>query len=302
MKDLAGLLQAIAALLWPILTFVLVWRFRIEIADLLKRVKRGKFLGQELELGESLDKLNESALVAAAEVEKLPVAVETTPDDEKKLLSVASQADEDEIKTILELAQTSPKLALISLAIEIEKELREIIYCQGPAGEFRNFTFSLALKILENRGILPSQTIAALREFQNVRNQIVHGRAVASSDDILRAIDSGVIILKTLKAIPRETNIVYHPGVAIYSDKGCTQRRENVRGIILETISPGGALKSHRIFATTRTHFEKGKRVAWEWSTERSWGESWYRDPDSNDVKYAWTGSLEFVGRHLEDT
>lgn len=61
-------------------------------------------------------------------------------------------------------------------------------------------------------------------------------------------------------------------------------------------------MKSHRIFPTTRDHFKKGKRVAWEWSDHRSWGESWYRDPDSNEIKYAWTGSLEFVGRHLEDT
>jgi hypothetical protein len=69
MKQFAELIQSITTLLWPVLTFVLVWRFRTEIGELLKRVKRGKFLGQELELGESLDKLNESALAAAAEVE-----------------------------------------------------------------------------------------------------------------------------------------------------------------------------------------------------------------------------------------
>lgn len=217
MKNLAELIQAIAALLWPILTFVLVWRFRSEIADLLKRVKRGKFLGQELEIGESLDRLNESALAAAAQVEALPSSDEPRSADEEK--SPVLLQPEDEIKTLLELAQTSPKLLLISLAIEIEKELREIIYSQGPAGEFHNFTFPIALKLLENRGIVPSHTITALREFQNVRNQIVHGRGAASSDDILRAIDSGVIILKTLKAIPRETNVVYHPGVTLYSDK-----------------------------------------------------------------------------------
>ncbi len=44
----------------------------------------------------------------------------------------------------------------------------------------------------------------------------VHGHT-ASDDDILRAIDSGVTILRALQAIPHEVNIVYHPGVAIYS-------------------------------------------------------------------------------------
>ena len=47
MKDFADLLRAIASLLWPILTFVFVIAFRGEITALAKRLKRGKFLGQE---------------------------------------------------------------------------------------------------------------------------------------------------------------------------------------------------------------------------------------------------------------
>jgi len=51
-----------------------------------------------------------------------------------------------------------------------------------------------------------------------------------------------------------------------------------------------------------QTHFQKGKRVAWEWITGNKWDESWYRDSDTNEIKYAWSGAMEFVGRHLEDT
>jgi hypothetical protein len=59
-------------------------------------------------------------------------------------------------------------------------------------------------------------------------------------------------------------------------------------------------MKTKRIYATTKTHFQKGKQVAWEWNTGRAWKEAWYRDPDSEEIRSAWSGSAEFVGRHLD--
>jgi hypothetical protein len=50
MSAWADLLRAIAALLWPLLAFVILFLFRREIRDILRKVKRGKFFGQELEL------------------------------------------------------------------------------------------------------------------------------------------------------------------------------------------------------------------------------------------------------------
>jgi hypothetical protein len=303
MKEFAELIQAIAALLWPTLTFILVWRFRFEIADLLKRLRRGKFLGQELELGESLDKLNESALAAAEEVNALPPTSESKLEatDDTKLINVEENADRS-IERVLDLAESSPKLALLSLAIEIEKELREILFSQGHSGKRYTFTVLNAIRILEKRELLPPHLVMALRDFQKVRSQIIHGRGEVTSDEILRAIDSGNVILGALKSIPREINIVYHPGVEIYSDKECTQIRPDVRGVILETTNTANGRKYFRIFPTTRTHFKRGKQVAWEWSPEHSWDESWYRDPDTGEIKVAWSGALEFVGRNIEDT
>lgn len=300
MKELAELIQALAALLWPILTFIIVWRFRVEIADLLKRLKKGKFLGQELELGESLDKLDKSALAAAAEVPELPMVNEIQRPENLDVLP--SHINEpDDIGKILDLAESSPKLALMSLAVEIEKELREIIFSQGQVDRPYTFTIPNAIRILEQREF-PSHLITALRDFQRVRNQIVHGRGEVLSDDVLRAIDSGIIILKTLRSVPRQINIVYHPGVELYTDKECTQLIPDARGVILETNVTGHDEKFCRIFPTTRTHFKKGKKVAWEWNSEKSWDEAWYHDPDTGEAKHAWSESLEFVGRNIEDT
>ena len=62
MTEFATLLQAIAALLWPIFAFTALFVFRSQIADIARRLKKGKLLGQEIELNESLNRLDESAL------------------------------------------------------------------------------------------------------------------------------------------------------------------------------------------------------------------------------------------------
>ena len=156
-----------------------------------------------------------------------------------------------------------------------------------------------ALDELQQYGF-PPNLLGSLKLFAEVRNKIVHGSA-ATDDDALRAIDSGLTILRALNALPNEINVVYHPGVQVFSDAGCTQPIPDVKGLILETTSPGGAMKSFRIYPTTRTNFQKGKQVAWEWNMQKVWPAAWYRDPDSHEIKQAWSQSAEFIGRHLDD-
>ena len=51
-KDLADLISATASLLWPIIAFTVITWFRPELRALLARIRKGKFLGQEIELDE----------------------------------------------------------------------------------------------------------------------------------------------------------------------------------------------------------------------------------------------------------
>jgi hypothetical protein len=143
--------------------------------------------------------------------------------------------------------------------------------------------------------------IETVKGFWDIRNKIVHGADDVNADHILRAIDSGMTILRALEAIPHEINIIYHPGVDVFGDEKCHEKIEGVKGLILETTSPGGTAKSRRIYPTTRTNYEKGKQVAWEWNMARTWNKAWYRDPDTKEIRQAWVGSSEFVGRHIED-
>jgi hypothetical protein len=292
MIQIADLVRAVAALLWPLFAFYALYRFGPDIKSLAARLKKGKLFGQEIELGESLDRLDRTAAAGASEVAAVPQLGSG---------STADGPDEAEIvQRVLAAATQSPKAALLLLASEIEKQVRQLLASTGLHRGRKNIPLHQAFAELDKWGSLPRHVAASVKLFWDVRNRLVHGQT-ASDDDTLRVIDSGVTILRALQAIPHEVNIVYHPGVAIYADAECRNLIEGARGVILETVSPGGVTKTKRIFPTTLTHFKKGVRVAWEWSEGRRFAQAWYRDPDTGQIQAAWRGSMEFIGRALEE-
>ncbi len=294
MTPLAELIKAIAALLWPAIAIFFLWHFRGEIARILRRlsqIRRGKLLGQEIELGEQLDELKASSEAAQAETAR---AIPPTKD-------AAQQIDPSEQfeEQLLRDAATSPKVKLMLLETEIEKRLRRLLAATGWS-HISVAPIADAIDQLRAQGTLPSNVSGSLKLFLEVRNKILHGYGV-NDEDTLRAIDSGFGVLKAIDAVPAEVNIVFDPGVDLYSDPECRNRLPDVKGVILEVTSPNGVSKKFRIFPTTRTHFVKGRRVAWEWSFDRTWGETWYKDPTTGEVKPAWKSAAEFIGRDLAE-
>lgn len=292
MKDVAALISAIASLLWPVFAFAILALYRKQLGGLIARLRKGKLLGQEIELDESLDKLEQSATAVAAEVAALPASAAST---------ASAEPADDPSGGILREASRSPKAALLLLASELEREARQVLASVGHLKGQKYVPLSQALEVLQKQfGGLPGHIPSSLKLFWEVRNRLVHG-GHADEEEILRAIDSGLTILKALRAFPRETNFVYRPGVEVFQDPACTIPWANTKGVILETETPGGTRRFFRIFPTTRTHFQKGKRVAWEWDNSTVWKDAWYKDPDTGEIKQAWNSSMEFVGRHLED-
>jgi hypothetical protein len=294
MSEISEFLKALASLLWPIFAFVVLFLFRSQLADAIGRFKKGKLLGQELELNDSLANLQRSASQLSEEVAAIPSS-EVESSDGNEL-----EDDESSVKSIIHVAARSPKAALILLAAEIEKEAKQTLASIGKLKGRKSINLRQAIDELDSHYGLPWHISSSLRLFWETRNRIIHG-GETDERNILSAIDSGVSILKSLQALPRETNWVYSPGVPIFSDSECTVPINNGKGIILKSASSSGAKIFYRIFPTTRTHFEKGRKVAWEWSHENSWSDAWYRDPESNEIKLAWNSSMEFVGRHLDE-
>jgi len=292
MTEWAALIQAIASLTWPLVAGMALWIYRPEVKSLMVRLKRGKVFGQEIELNTSLVELQVKADAVASEVTSIPATGEGISES-------AKEAKAERSRDIIFEAGSNPKAALMLLASDIEREIRHFI---AQSGQFQRGSDVLSpsgsIRILSDYG-LPSALVETLKVFQRVRNRIVHGYD-ASDDEILRAIDSGMLILKAIQAIPVEIHTVEYVDVPIYSDPAALKKIENGTGIILRARRPDGS-EVLQIFPTTKRHFLKGERVAWEWSFDNTWGPTWYRDPGTGETKQAWGSAAEFIGRHVKD-
>ena len=294
----AELVASLASLLWPLVVVWAVLLFRSEIRAAISRINKAKILGNEFELNPKVKQLSEVADQASTEVQELPSIPSAT--DAAMEPDHAAPVTNDITRNILAVATQSPRLALLRLSAEIEKEGTDVLASVGKLKKPDSMSLSGVIARLDSHYGLPRYIPSSVRLFADVRNQILHGR-LASEQDMLSALDSGITIYKALRSLPRELNWVHHQGVPVYSDESCEHEISGVKGVILKTESPGGASSSFRIFPSTRTHYRVGHRVSWEWDTTNVWGNAWYRDPDTNQVTKAWDQAGEFVGRHLHE-
>jgi hypothetical protein len=297
MDAIAKLISAVAQLLWPLLAFYFLWLFKEQISNILKRLNQAtkvRVPGIDIEL----DQLKEGAEKAVQET--IPPALPAPRQPAPRLEQADNAEPEEPVESvILREAAKSPKAALLLLGSEIQKRLRQLLAATNWQQNIKPEPLPAAIDKLRAKGSLPEHVTGSLKLFLDVRNKLIHGEA--NDDEIFRAIDSGLTLLRAISSIPTEVNVVSQSSVPVYSDPDCTHRIADVTAVILETTSPGGLQTSYRIFPTTRTHFQNGKRVAWEWNMDKRWGPAWYRDPTTNDVKEAWGGSAEFIGRHLDE-
>jgi hypothetical protein len=280
--SVADLIRAIGTFVWPIVVLVIVLIFRAELGGLFKRIRRVKAAGGEVELDQALDELESSTAAASR-------AVPARPPEEP----VSAGEERDVAVRVLDEARESPKLALISLAAEVERRSTEVVASTGQISPGRRPSLGYSLSRLE---LSPSVQSAA-RQFRDVRNKLVH-HGDASEDELLRAIDLGLTLLDAINRIPHEVHYVREPRVELFADAEGQRRIGDYHGVLLESVAPEGNT-TVRALPTTRTDFEKGKAVSWEFG-ERGFSEAWYRDPAANEIVYAWTRAAEFVGRPLD--
>lgn len=294
--------QVIAAIAWPLVVLILVMMFRKELSALASRLKRGKVLGQEIEL----DALNATAKAVDASI-PIPspktVAVLASADSHPTQEASGSPSSNDEERVreierrVLDEAARSPKVALMILSSEIEREVRRHFAMRGQLEKRATYPLSKAIDSLYEQSNLPPLASTAIEQFGHVRNRIVHGVA-ASEEEAIRAIDSGLVIIRSIARIPTAHHRVHKVNVPIFADPQCSKPM-NGKAIILESIGHGAQAGSYQIFPTMRTHFQEGMEVTWEWDFNQQWQEAWYRDPESGKIKYAWSSSVEFAGRDI---
>lgn len=202
---------------------------------------------------------------------------------------------------LLEEAAASPVVAMMRLTLEIDRELRKLLAVAGNLSRYQGEVPEAIGLLEQTKGFSPQRELKdTLTQFWSLRNQIVHYQVPENL--ALRALDYGLRILRMVKSIPRHSYVVYKSGITLYEDRACSRAREGVRGVILESLSADGESLGRQIFPTTKSYVP-GESLSWEWDLhdEKSWGETWYRDPDTMEIKSAWGESLEFVGRDLND-
>lgn len=292
-KLINELIIALASLLWPIVTLIIILVFRSDLSALLKRVRKGKILGQEMELDSNVIEFQNAVSEAQEEIPNSDVANEQFKKESDEI--------DESIKEVLKAANSNAELGIIKLSSVLEREIRVLAGSLGQSSQ-RRVAATHLFSILVEKGYLPQHITKSLKIFWDLRNRIVHGHEKEDERNIVKVLDIGLVLLKTIKSIPHEINIVYHSGVTIYRDENCEEEILNAKGLILETTSPGGAEKFKRIFPTTKPEcFIKGKRVSWEWDLSQVWTKAWYKDPDTGEIKMAWHSAGEFIGRSIDD-
>jgi hypothetical protein len=291
MRDLAELLRGLAALLWPLVAVVALWLFRDPLRDLIRRIRRARFAGGEIELDRRLAELQLTTEVL--EATPLPAKVEQAD------MALVDEAQEDMAAEILRTAASSPRAGLMLASSEIEREMRRVLAAVGHYPERPTGIGAMARELVRVAG-LPEAYAKAYEGFSDIRNAIVHGRGDVSDVEVLRALDVGLSLLRLTHRWPHERRTVLYTDLDVYFDAEGTRRRPDVTAVVLMFERPDRSEPELRAYPTTRDHFHPGQPVAWEWDMSRTWGESWYRD-SSGTVRYGWRESAEFVGRPLDD-
>jgi hypothetical protein len=147
--------------------------------------------------------------------------------------------------------------------------------------------------------VISEETATSTRAFYELRNRIVHGRlgAVLAEPELVSLIDSGLRLLEILRSIPRQMYKV-RDVVAFFSDPSAKVPVEGARAVVLETTSADGKQQTLSVYPTTKS-YERGLVLSWEWNLAKVWGQAWYRDSQTGEIKHGWDSSAEFVGRPL---
>lgn len=269
---------------------------------MLGRLRKGKLLGQELELERDISAFHEvvEVLVTAGTVHPEPLSVHAATGRVAIAAPGDTRADGsggDDIQRIIDLSATAPRSALLRLAESLERDIRVFAHATAAPTQADFIPPREAAALLVRSGLLPAAIGDSLTRFWGLRSTLIHS-VKGSESSLFRTIDAGLELLRAIRRIPAELVAVLEPEFPVYHDEGCTREFVDIKGISLQYQSPG--MEMVRIWGVAKERvFSRGVYVTKEWDCTRKHGPAWYVDSVSSTRKQAWTGICEFVGRPI---
>jgi|SRR5579859_68127 len=206
----------------------------------------------------------------------------------------------DEVLRLKEQVLISPKAALTELLICVDREMRKLLVSTGALKRYLDHptaTLPDALAILGSvaGAKIPEGLEDNVHELWDLRTNVAQGAEVP-----IRVFECGFTILNALRDVPRPSYIVKKANLLLFSDKYCQNPRLDVKGVLLETFDADGKLQMTKVHPSRR-EYKEGMSVGWEWNYDKnvSWEDTWYKDPETGRCTPAWNGSMEFIGRDI---
>jgi hypothetical protein len=281
---------------WPtvaLLAIALAVCFMPQLRAFIPHVKSLKVGSAQIEMRELTTNLAESVTKTEESIPPIEVSGISEASKENQLKRLANTDIEAHIA---DLSAKDKQAALLRLSVELEKEL---LVLHGELG-LRNdakgiLSFRELVVHLRKFGAINAETERSLLEFRTVRNEIAHAVTAYSSAILTSAIDSGIRLLRVIRAVPREKHTVLEPAVAVYSDARCQNRIARYVGVLIESTGPDGT-RRRQVYPAGR-EFKQGEIVGWDWDRKSTYGPAYWHDPETGECREAWTGSLAFIGK-----
>lgn len=196
-KLIIELIEALAKFAWPAVVLISVLIFRKSISSsILRRIKKGKakFGDKELEFELEAEQFHESVLKSGQKMPELPV---TRPSSDNEQAAIEPPPINTDVDEILKAAKTNPKVAIMRLAVLLERELKALVALLGLPGPQKHVSESAVdmspirlCEILVGHYFLPNTTTNSLKKFWQLYNRIIHGREQIHEDTLLGVLDS----------------------------------------------------------------------------------------------------------------
>lgn len=153
MDGLTFFSKLIESLAWPAIVVWLIWYLKEHLPWLVKSLRKVKFSGIEMEFEKQVEKL----------------AAET-----QSAITTESPTEDAEIARLKQIADISPRAAVVEAWVRVETNAAEVIRQAGHRMSNAPGPLRL-LNSLQQLGVLTAPQVSALHHLRELRNMAVHG-------------------------------------------------------------------------------------------------------------------------------